>query len=547
MTFRYSPAAPTPGERLLQRLLDMVPGLLSTGIVLSLALLAILAPIAGSVVLIVFLYYFLLKIVYSGLFMVLGFLQLWSERDTRWLQRVADLYDPGALETRPRPRSIRRRLSLRRHRLNLRAICGHGPPLPPLERLLHAVIIPVYREERVVYEACVRSVAASELPGWRHLIVVLAAEAHGGAALEADCRAVREAWRHAFREFLVVVHPDGLPGEVRGKSANDAFAGRFLAAWLEERGIDSADVVVSCLDADTVLPPEYFSCLTYTFLSCPDRLRASFQPIPVFDNNVWDVPAPIRVLAMGATTLQLTESTHMDALVPFSSHSTSLRGLQESGFWPVDMVAEDAAVYWQSYIHFEGDFRVVPMPIAISMDAPQGGSLKATMATGYRQIRRWAFGAENFAVAVRGLLACRRMPWTRRLAGMLKILEVNVMWVAWPFILNILTWLPQVGALLHRGAEFAVFNFERLSGSVFRLSAVSLLMLVSISLLMATHRRDRRVPLHRLLLYPLEWFLLLPFTSLLLTGIPALDAQLRLLSGRRMEYQTVPKVRGRRG
>jgi cellulose synthase/poly-beta-1,6-N-acetylglucosamine synthase-like glycosyltransferase len=490
-----------------------------------------------------FLYYFLLKLFIYGLFLVVGFLHLWSEKHTPWLERIADLYAPGSLEALPRPRLPRERMALRHHRLNLQQLRRSGCALPPLSRLRHAVIIPVFREQRAVYEACVRSVAASRLPAREHLILVLAVEERGGEELREDCYALREAWRPAFWDFLVIVHPEGLPGEIRGKSANDTWAGRHLAAWLDERGIDSDDVLVSCLDADTVVPPGYFACLTYTFLACPRRLQASFQPIPVFDNNLWNVPGPIRVLAMGSTALQITESTYMDMLVSFSSHSTSLRGLRDSGFWPVDMVAEDSAVYWQSFVHFQGDFRVVPMPISVSMDAPEGDGLAATIGAAYRQIRRWAFGVENFAVAARGLMACRRLSWTRRLASLLKILEVNVMWAAWPFILNILTWLPQVGALLHRNAEFAVFNFARLSESVFRLTSLSMLLLVGISLLLATQRRDRPIPWYKLLLYPLEWVLLLPFTSLVLNGIPAFDAQLRLLFGRRLGFQTVLKKR----
>ncbi len=543
MSFRFSPSAPTRGQRVLQRLLDAVPGLLSGGIILSLALLSILSPVAASVGLVGFLYYFLLKLFLSGLFLVLGFLQLWSEKRTPWLERIADLYDPGALEALPRSRRLQERLALRHHRLNLQQLRRRPQPLPPLTCLLHAVIIPIFREPREVYEACVASVAASELPAREHLIPVLAVEERGGRAMYRHCCELRERWKPAFRDFLVFAHPEGLPGEIRGKSANDTWAGRQLAAWLDQRGIDSADVLVSCLDADTQVPPGYFACLTYSFLCCPSRLRASFQPIPVFDNNLWNVPSPIRVLAMSSTVLQLTESTYMDMLVSFSSHSTSLRGLRDSGFWPVDMVAEDSAVYWQSFVRFDGDFRVVPLPVAVSMDAPEAEGLAATIGTAYRQIRRWAFGAENFAVLARGLSACRRLPWTRRLASLLKILEVNVMWAAWPFILNVLTWLPQIGALLHRNAQFAVFNFARLSTLVFRLTSVSMLLLVGISLLMATQRQDRRIPWYKLLLYPLEWALLLPFTTLVLNGLPALDAQLRLLFGRRLGYQTVQKKR----
>ncbi len=540
MSFAYTPWPEDKRARRLQRLLDMLPGLVSWSIILGLAAVSLFAPIYGAVALVAFLYYYVFRISYVAVFLMLGFFQIWVERRTDWVARIRDLYDPPA---EPQPVSgVRARLSLRRHWSNLRALLreSEGKPLPKLDDLLHVVLIPVLRERRSIYEETVRGVAASTMASEEKIVVALGVEERGGAEVLEACREVQREWRDRFVDFLVIVHPDGLPGEIPGKASNDTYAARQVVAWLEERGTDLRNVVLTCLDSDTMVPPSYFACLTYAFLACPERLRASFQPIPVFDKNLWSVPAPVRIAEMSTTVVQVIESTNMDWLVSFSSHSISLYGLREAGYWPVDMVAEDAAGYWQRYVHFSGDYRVVPIPVSVSMDAPEGETFLQTMLISYKQKRRWAFGAENVAVALRGVLTTRGLDLARKLTCAIKLIDNYVTWATWAFILNFVIWMPRLGAQIAKSSALAVFNFQRLSGTVFSLSGVYLVLLVVISLALATRKAAPRAPLWRLLLHPLEWLLFLPITSLLLGSVPALDAQTRLMLGKRLGYFPVP-------
>ncbi len=540
MTFSYTPWPAGRRARFVQRFLDMLPGLTSWTIIVGLAATSLLSPIVGSVMLVAFLYYYVFRISYVGVFLALGFFQLWIERSTDWLARIRDLYDqpPSPL----RVSGLRERISQRRHWQNLRALAreGGGEPLPRLQDILHVVLIPVLREPRRVYEETIRAVAESTMASDCSIVLALGVEERGGPEVLKACREVQREWRSRFLDFLVIIHPDGLPGEIPGKASNDTYAAQQIVAWLEAQGKDLRSVVLSCLDSDTVVPPGYFACLTYAFLACPERLRASFQPIPIFDKNLWSVPAPVRISELSTTVIQVIESTNMDWLVSFSSHSISLHALREAGYWPVDMIAEDAAGYWQRYVHFSGDYRVVPIPVAISMDAPEGESFLDTMRISYKQKRRWAFGAENVAVALRGLASARGIALGRKLVAAFKLMDNYVTWATWAFILNFIIWLPRLGASLARSSALAVFNFQRLSGTVFSLTGVYLAMLVLVSLLIATRRADQKAPLWRLLLHPLEWLLFLPITSLVLGSLPALDAQTRLMLGKRLGYFPVP-------
>jgi hypothetical protein len=181
------------------------------------------------------------------------------------------------------------------------------------------------------------------------------------------------------------------------------------------------------------------------------------------------------------------------------------------------------------------------------MDAPEGETFMDTMRISYKQKRRWAFGAENVAVALRGLFSTQGLAFGRKLVAGLKLLDNYVTWATWAFILNFIIWLPRIGAGLTGSSALAVFNFQRLSSTVFSLTGVYLALLVLISLLLATRRADRKAPLLRLLLHPLEWLLFLPVTSLLLGSLPALDAQTRLMLGKRLGYFPVPHKEKRAG
>jgi cellulose synthase/poly-beta-1,6-N-acetylglucosamine synthase-like glycosyltransferase len=540
MSFDYTPWPQERPARLAQRLLDMVPGLASWTIILGLAFTSLVFPIVGAGLLVAFLYYYVFRISYVAIFLMLGFFQLWVERNTDWMERIRDFYDPP--EAPRHVSGLRTRISQRRHWRNIRAMVeeSSGEPLPNVEDLVHVVLIPVLREPRSVYEETIRAVAASELDSRSRIVVALGVEERGGAEVLETCRQVQADWRERFVDFLVIVHPDGLPGEIPGKASNDTYAAKQIVDWLEKRDTDLRHVILSCLDSDTVVPPSYFACLTYAFLACPERLRASFQPIPVFDKNLWSVPAPVRIAELSTTVVQMIESTNMDWLVSFSSHSISLHALREAGYWPVDMIAEDAAGYWQRYVHFRGDYRVVPIPVAISMDAPEGDSFLETLKISYKQKRRWAFGAENVAVALRGLSTARGLALGRKLMCAVKLVDNYVTWATWAIILNLIIWLPRLGARLSGSSALVVFNFQRLSGTVFSLSGVYLVLLVLISLGIATHRAQPRAPLWRLLLHPLEWLLFLPVTSLFLGSLPALDAQTRLMLGKRLGYFPVP-------
>jgi GxxExxY protein len=166
-------------------------------------------------------------------------------------------------------------------------------------------------------------------------------------------------------------------------------------------------ILVSVFDVDTQVFPEYFGRLTYVFLNAPNRLRAIYQPIPLFTNNVYQAPALARVVSFSTTFWQMMQQSRPERLTSFSSQSIPLPAVLDIGFWQTDIVSEDSRVFWQGYLRYNGDFRVEPLFYPVSMDANAAPTFWQTMKNLYRQQRRWGWGAENVAYIMCGKQSSR--------------------------------------------------------------------------------------------------------------------------------------------
>lgn len=510
MTFRFSRHGLQGFDKRLERLLEILPGATSWTILVGMLVLSFWRPRLAAVLVIAFDLYWLLRLLYMTLFLVLSYLKLTRHRETDWMARA---------------------------RQSERLTNGSAPRL---QEISHVVIIPVAKESREIYEPGIENLVRQHWPS-RQMLVVLAVEERAPAGVKEEARAVQQRYREHFLDFLVVVHPDGLPGEARVKGANATYAAKEAAAWLQGRGIPFERVVVSCFDADTVVSPAYFTCLTYHFLACPTRTRTSFQPIPVYHNNIWDVPGFARVLDVGASFFQLVEATNPEKLVTFSSHSMSFKALVEVGYWPVDMISDDSAIFWKAFLHYEGDYQVVPMYVTVSMDVAASESWRKTVVNVYKQKRRWAWGVENFPIVMRGFFRARRIPLLAKLKHAFKLFEGHIAWATWPFLLGIIGWIPAWFAGQVFSNSVVYYTAPRIAITIFQLSSIGLLTTVVLSQCLLPRPPVGRPWLKRVG-HTFEWCVI-PFTAIMLSAVPALDAQTRLMLGRYLEFWVTEKKR----
>ena len=512
MKFHYSRRNLQRREIFLERFFEIIPGASSWTVLIGITFLSFIQPIWAAVFIIAFDLYWLMRLFYMMIFLIAAYRKMSYERQTDWIAKIREM------ESKKRE-----------------------VPHPKLEEVVHLVLFPVAKESRQVLEPGVKSLVDQEF-SCRQLLVVFAVEERAPAPILEAVKELKERYGRHFYDFLVVVHPDGLPGEARVKGANAAYAAKETAIYLQDRKIPFENVVLSCLESDTVVSPQYFSCLTYHFLACPDRNRASFQPIPVYHNNIWEAPAFARVIDIGSSFFQMVEATNPEKLCTFSSHGMSFKALVDVGYWPVDIISDDSAIFWKAFIHFDGDYRVVPMYVTVSMDVVHAGTWWETAVNAYRQKRRWAWGVENFPLVARAFLRGKKIFWLKRIRMGFRLLEGHVSWATWGFLLTILGWLPAFAA----GREFSntvvYYTAPRILRTIFNLSTFALGTTIVLSLLLLPKKRVRH-PIRRKVLHALEW-LLVPVIAIFFSTLPALDAQTRLMRAKYMEFWVTEKKRG---
>ncbi len=545
MTFQFSRQGLDRREQRLERFFEILPGATSWAILLGTLLLSFVNPILAAVLVIAFDVYWLLRLFYMTFFLVASYGRLSAERETNWMARVHGVDELNqyldTLDRRAAGSSLKQRLSWWIHRRELEAVKRQQLDPPPSRSVRHVVIVPILKERRAVIEPGIESLAQQTFPS-EQILVVLALEERSDAAVKADVRAIQERYRDTFWDLLVVVHPDGLPNEARVKGANATYAAKAAAAYLGEHGIPFERVVVSCFDADTVVSQDYFACLTYNFLVCPERTRASFQPIPVYHNNIWEVPAFARVLDIGASFFQLIEATNPEKLVTFSSHSMSFRALVDVGYWPVDLVSDDSAIFWKAFIFYDGCYRVVPLSLTVSMDVAAADTWWKTATNVYKQKRRWAWGVENFPIVMRAFLKSKTLAPSTKLTHAFKLFEGHVAWATWAFLLTVIGWLPALFAGREFSNSILYYSAPRVTTAIFQLSSLVLVTTIILSFALLPKEEMRSFPPLKKVGMVLEW-LFIPVITTGLGALPALDAQTRLMLGRYMEFWVADKRR----
>lgn len=505
MEYNYSRHNISDKERRLERLFEILPGAISWSIIIGMALLSFLLPMAASIIMLAFVLYWVLRLIYMNIFLIASYIRLATEKNTDWIERIKKL--------------------------------GHSAFL---EDIYHLVIIPVIKETKEIIEPGVIGIANGQYPPKR-VLVVIAVEDSASDEVKKDAFELQDKHKKTFLDIAVVVHPNSIAKEARVKGANTTYAAKYAAAYFKERNIPYENVIASCFDADTIPRVDYFSSLTYHFIITPQRTRVSYQPIPVYHNNIWDVSRFSRLIDIGTSFFQLTEATNPKKLVTFSSHSMSFKTLVDIGYWPVDMISDDSAIFWKAFIHYDGDYEAIPIYTTVSMDAVAGKNMIESFLNIYKQKRRWAWGVENFPIIMRAFLKSSAIPIYKRISSALRVLDSFVSWATWSFLLTFMTWLPGIFAGREFATTTAYYMAPRVQNLILSLASVGIIICMIISLLLLPAKKTR-YPFLRRVMHAFEWFSL-PVIILALSALPALDAQTRLMLGRYMEFWVPDKYR----
>ena len=225
--------------------------------------------------------------------------------------------------------------------------------LPNFKKVHHLIIVPTYLEPIHILERGLNSLVNQDFPK-NQISVVMAFEQREGKLVRDKAKVLTQKYKSKFANFLVTFHPD-IPAEVKGKSSNEAYAGKIAKRVLvDEKKYDINFMTVSSKDADGVFSKKYLSALTYEFLTSKSPYLTFWQPVILYYTNIWRVPAPIRVMNSLGSVWQMALNSRTDRLINFSMYSLSLKLLDEVGYWDVDVIPEDFRIFFKSFFAKDG-------------------------------------------------------------------------------------------------------------------------------------------------------------------------------------------------
>lgn len=516
------------------RFFEILPAFLSYGAIILMIVLSIFSPFWASVYLIFIISTLLVKAVGVAYRTFGGYRKMNQALKVDWENRLAQLENPHESYCRVKDYSQKdssRSFDFKKHCENLRRISAEDNFLKP-SRVINAVIVAAYNEPYEVIQPTIESLKNTKYPK-ENLVVFLAYEERGGKDIEETAYRLKAEFSHIFKDFEIVKHPKDLPNEVIGKGGNITFAGRALKKYCEKNKIPFENVLVTTLDCDNKPHPQYFASATYEFVVRPDRKHYSYQPISLFFNNIWDAPAPMRVLATGNSFWNLVVSMRPHRLRNFASHAQPLDALVEMDFWSVRTIVEDGHQFWRSYFHFDGEYAVVPIMVPIYQDAVLSETLKKTLKAQFIQLRRWMYGASDVPYVAQNIFTKKRtVPFWDALAKFWVLLEGHVAMVYQSPLTAFGGWIPLI-LNNHASRSLVAHQLPTTVSVLQQFAAIGIFITIFVSLKMLPPKPER-YKRRRTLWMILQWFLM-PVTSICYGSAAAVYSQTRLALGKYLD------------
>jgi len=410
---------------------------------------------------------------------------------------------------------------------------------PDFKKLHHVVIIPTYKEPLSTLERTFESLAAQEFPT-KQMTIVLAMEGKEPQQdRDAKVSALKRKFGKFFGNFFVTVHELEI-GEVSGKASNE----RYAAIWTKrelvgKQGMDLNYLTVTSSDADHTFHPKHFAALAYKFLDNPKRYNLFWQPAVMFYNNIWQLPAITRVPNTLSTIWNFSQLPRRDRLLSQQNYSLSFKLLDEVGYWDADKIPEDWGIFFKSFFAKKGGIEVEPLYLTVYSDAAQGQSFFKTLKSYYQQQVRWAWGVSDTPWIVKSYLLSTDIPFLEKTMRVLYFIQAHFFWPVNWFIITIGVTLPTILNPAF-GRTSLGYMVPKLSSLVLTLALAFLVVMFIIDNIYKP-KRPKGFPAWRAILIPLE-FVLMPIAGFFFSALPGLDAHTRLMLGRYIEYRVTEKV-----
>jgi hypothetical protein len=400
----------------------------------------------------------------------------------------------------------------------------------------HLCVIPTYTEPYQVLERTVQAIVDSNYPSNLKMIGIITRETDT-QGWENVAR-LNEKFGDRLGGFYHIKDPLE-PGIVIGKSAAMNWGGRWMVRVLTEEGFDLNKVLITDLDSDYRVHPQYFAWVSLHHAREPMRDYVIWQPVPLFHNNIWQVPMAVRVMSASTSQWQMFLHSRPHRLVAFSSYTASLEFVHRVGYWDKDVIPEDSRFYWKSFFAFGARFSVKSVYLPIYGDSPNSRDYASTHMSQYNQIKRWAWGVTDVPYVLTRLFRHTEIPVWLRLRRFYNLFANHLNWVFLPLLLmfgaSVPLWVSTDFSLTDLGQTLWSASGVLLSTT---LSTVIFFMYFEYLILPP---KPAKWPLWKKVGVHVQ-YLAYPVIGLVMSVLPALEAHTRLLLGAYLEYKVTEKA-----
>lgn len=400
----------------------------------------------------------------------------------------------------------------------------------------HVLIILSYKENLSKMRTTIENLTHQTLP-LKHLHVVLAMEEREKEAPEKAQTIINE-FKGKFGSLFATYHIDA-PGEIKGKSSNESFAGKEAYQKLFVDGnLDVDFATISSVDVDSMFDKQFFAYLTYEFITDPMRYHKFWQSATVFYNNIWQVPAPIRILSFFGSLWRISMLVQHDRLITQSTYSLSIKMLRDIGWWDTDVIPEDYRVFFKAFFKLKGQAWTDPIFLKTSMDAAFSHGYINSLKNKYHQERRWSWGVSDDPLFLKWWFTVPGVPFVRKTIMIYHVLLDHFLWpVNWFVITIAANIMPFINPAFTR--TNLGYKLPSLAGFILTSTILAIFALMFIDY--KNRPENVKLPFRRKLFFPFE-FLLMPIVGFFLSALPALISHTQLMLGKRMEYKVTDKA-----
>jgi hypothetical protein len=406
-----------------------------------------------------------------------------------------------------------------------------------INQIKHFIFIPNFKEPIRKLDETVQALIKSDYPYKNNLYLILAFEKREEEANQKS-QIIYNKYRNYFCDIISSYHPLK-NNEEPGKASNQTYAVKIIDDFVIKSNIDRKNVLITICDADSKLPKNYFSYLSFEYLKDKDRLYHFYWAPVLLYNNFWQLPFFVRMQATLSSIIRLAFLSQKENLIQVSTYTTNLWMLKKINYWDIDIIPEDWHIFFQAFFTFGEKVKTIPLFTIVNGDAVYSGGTMKTFVNRYEQEKRWAWGVSDVGFVLKRFFQTPHIDLWQKIKKIIFIVETHLFWPISFFILTISASIPP---LINPSFKRTVLGLilPKLSALILTLSSVMLIMYIYIDIKLR-QKVNLKTKVSNLPLLIIQWYFL-PVVSFFFSSLPALDAHTRILLGKKLKYKVTEKV-----